>query len=84
MPINLEEYQRLKKAADDAARSAARAAGALDHAMAELRDVYHCQTIEEGEALLVKYEAEAQELEAAYYAELEKYKQEWGEYLKDE
>jgi hypothetical protein len=81
MAVDLEEYKKLKRMADDAKAQADRAHGALEQLMGELKNVYQCNSLAEGEALLETYNAEAELLEAAYYKEMEMFKTQWGDYL---
>lgn len=80
--ISVEEYNQIKKKADDQRNSVAQAEGALNQMLADLKEKHGCSTIEEAEAALARLEAEEKELEAAYNQEVATYKEKWGELLK--
>lgn len=81
MPIDIQEYQQLKRKAEAAKAAADRAAGKAEAAMAELRATYGCNTLEEAEQKHAVYQEEADALERAYNAEKAKFEEEWKTYI---
>jgi hypothetical protein len=80
--ISIEEYEKIKKKADERRNAVAQAEGALEQLLKDLKEHHGCDSIEAAEALLAKLEKEEKELEAAYNTEVAAYKEKWGELLK--
>lgn len=80
--IDIEQYNRIKKKADQARADVQRAEGALDQVMKNLKDDFGCSTIEEAEAKLIELEEQEKAAEAAYQTELAAFQEKWGDLLK--
>ena len=81
MPINVEEYQRLKKKSETAKSEVSRAEGAIENQMEKLKKEFNCQTVEEAEAMLVELEGKEKELSEEFERKLDEFKQKWGDRL---
>lgn len=74
MAIDVEEYQKLKKEAEDLRSEVLRAEGSLQSLMASLKTNYDCSTIEEAETLLEKLTKEKAAAEVLFNERLSAYK----------
>lgn len=82
MSINLEEYNRIKKAADDRRKEVDQAEGAYNQLLKDLKEEFGCDSIEAAEAKLVELEVQEKAAEEAYQTELTTYKEKWGDLLR--
>ncbi len=79
--MDLKKFQRLKEKAEALRTEAEQAKGALNQLMTKLNEEYDCQSIEDAEKLLEKYEKEVKKAEEDYDKELISFEEEWGEKL---
>ena len=82
MTISVEEFNRLKKHAEDKRNEVAMAEGGLKQVMSDLKENFGCETIEQAQAKLAELELQEKAAETAYNTELEAYKTKWGDQLK--
>lgn len=82
MTISIEEFNRLKKHAEEKSREVSQAEGALKQVMSDLKEQFGCETIEQAQAKLAELELQEKAAETAYNVELEAYKAKWGDQLK--
>ncbi len=66
MPIDIEEYQRLKKRSDQARSDADRAAGTIEEKMKQIKADFQVDTIDAAEVELVRLEKEEAEIVEKY------------------
>lgn len=76
-----EDVMRIKRLAEDAARDVSRARGALDQALATLRNEFMCETLPEAEAELAKMEAATTEAERKLDKAIAKFDKDYAGYL---
>ena len=74
MPIDLDDYNRLRKEVDAARRRADEAAGSLKATMAQLRE-RGLRSVAEAERRRAKLDGEIAELEGKFAAGIENYKE---------
>ena len=79
--MNLEEFTRLKKQAASLERQAAESEGALSQLLTQLDSEFGMKSAQEGEKLLRRLEAEAEQTERASTKAAEEYKEKWGNKL---
>lgn len=79
--VTIEEYQRIKAAAEKARRAADRARGERDGIVKKIREEYGCNTPAAAKATAVKLGAAADAALAAYEAALAKFKTDWPDIL---
>lgn len=72
------ELLKIRQRAEDAKRESARAEGALDAALKQLKEQYGCYTVEEAIALLEGMGAKAKKAEAEFQAALRDYEKHFG------
>lgn len=70
MPIDLDEFRRLKKNLDTMQRDYDQAKGATDQLRKQLKDEFNCATDKEAKKLLVELEKEEQQLEEEFNEEM--------------
>lgn len=73
------EYKRLRTLADQAKAEHDRAQGALEQAVAALRDEFGVDTLEGAEELLVGLQAEAAKADKAFSRAMAKFAKEWDD-----
>ena len=78
MTIDLDQYHRLKKKADQARADADRAEGALEQLMKKLQDDFNCDSIIDAEELLTQFKNEEKHAEESYEKELTNFEGKWG------
>lgn len=66
MTFDLEEYQRLKRKADEAQKQADKAKWEREQLMKQLKTEYDCSTLKEAEKLLKTMEDQLQDAEKDY------------------
>lgn len=81
MPIDLEQYRRLKSKADSAKADYDRAEGALSQLMLKLKEDFSCDSVDEAEELLKVKKKERDEAEEQYQTLLKKFEEKWGDRL---
>ena len=78
----IEKYQKLKDKVEQLERDKAKAEGALEHQLKQLKDDFACSSIEDAQKLhkklVHKAEATAEEFEEA----IATFETEWGEVLR--
>lgn len=74
---NVSDLVNIKRAVADALEEKARAAGALDEVMKQLKKEFGCKTLEEAEAKLKQLTEEAEEAEETFTVELAAFKKEY-------
>lgn len=79
MPIDLDQYRRLKRQADDAKAEVDRAEGALSQLMKKLKEDFDCDTLDAAKSLLKQKTAERDEVEQKYNQELASFQKKWGD-----
>jgi len=80
----LERYQDLKAKADKRQRRVDKAAGALEHQMAQLKADFDCDDIESARKLSKKLTHKAVEDEEVFATATEAFEEKWGEILDNE
>ena len=79
MAINVEQYQKLKKRAEQAKSDADRAEGVLSEQKKKLKAEFNVDTIEAAQELLEKLTVEEKEAEEKYDEELAAFQEKWGD-----
>lgn len=79
--VDVPEYQRLKKRADELKAESDRAAGSLATVLTRLKNEFGCETIEAAEAKLVELRAAEERAATAYNTALAAFKEKFGDYL---
>lgn len=77
MTIDLKEYQRLQKAADDSKAAVDRAEGAMATLLKQLEDEFGCKDAKAAKALLSELEGKRDKAETDYETELAAFKEKW-------
>ena len=81
MAIDVRKFKELKARVEELTADAAKAQGAFEQSMKELKETYGCNTLEEAFELHTQFQADAEEAEAEYEAALEKFETKWAEQL---
>jgi len=79
--VDIKKFTRLKEKAEALRTEAEQAKGALNQLKKKLEEDFGCQSIEDAERLLEKYEKEVKKAEEDYGEELISFEEEWGEKL---
>lgn len=82
MSIDLEQFNKIKKHAEDRRREVNQAEGAMTQLLADLKDKFGCENIRDAEEKLAELERQEKEAAAVYEKELAAYKEKWGDLLK--
>lgn len=80
--MTAEEYQRIKEEVETLQRQLDQTEGALIETMQALKERHDCDTLEEAQALLETIERKIAKLEAKRKRLQEKFREDWGEFLK--
>lgn len=76
---SVEDYQRLKRAADTARREAEKSQGALEQTLQQLKEDWGVSTLEEAEELLASKQRTLEEVEAEFETAFDEWKEKWGD-----
>ena len=76
--MNEEDYRKLKRDVENARAEAERAKGAYDQLLAQLKEEYQCNSVEEAQALFRELVAKKDKAEKAFEKALKDYSQKWG------
>jgi uncharacterized protein Yka (UPF0111/DUF47 family) len=79
MTISIEEYQRLKREADQRRAEADRAKGAYDQQLKKLLEDFNCSTIEEAEKLLDELKQKEKTADEEFKQTLKEYQKAFGD-----
>jgi len=74
---DLNKVMELKAKVDQLQRETDRAGGALEQTMARLKKEYHCDTVEEAEALLKRLHGEKQKANKVFTEVLTSFEENW-------
>lgn len=77
--MDLDQYLRLKRAADKAKTDIDRAKGALDLQMTRLKSEFKCSSLEEATSLLEDLKLKRDKIETEYQENLSSFEEKWGE-----
>jgi hypothetical protein len=81
MPIDLIEYNRLKRRAEELRSQADKAQGGLEQHMRKLKTEFNCDSVEQAEKILEELKSEQNELETSYTKALAEFKKKWKDQL---
>lgn len=79
--VDIPEYQRLKKRADELKAESDRAAGSLATVLARLKNEFGCESLEAAELKLAELRAAELRAAVAYNSALADFKEKYGDYL---
>jgi len=79
--IDLNEYNRLKKAVDDKQREANKAAGALEQTVAQIKSEFGCASFADAKRKLAELEEQEKQAESEYNKALKKFKNDFSRHL---
>ena len=79
--MELDKYQRMKKQAEGLRVKAERAAGKVEQLMAQLKEQFDCDTIEEAQEKLKALEKKKNKSKQAFDRAYKLFEAEWGEKL---
>jgi DNA repair exonuclease SbcCD ATPase subunit len=75
--MDIKEFERLKDKVERAKRELAKAEGALEEVMGQLKSTYGCTTIEEAEKIYEELEEKTIKLEKVYEKKLKQFNDKW-------
>lgn len=75
--MKLSTYQAIKNAADEKEKARQRAHGALDAAMAKLKEDFDCSTLKEARVKLAEWQAEENKIRTELEARMAKFNNKW-------
>ena len=75
--ITEEAYRQLKRKVDEAKNQAAKAQGALDSLLTQLKEEFECSSLKEARAKLEGLEEARDEAQARYEKEFRDYERKW-------
>lgn len=81
MTIGIQEFQQLKKNADQLQREADRAEGALQQLKQKLKEEFDCSSVKQAKKMLEELAAEEAKLTEAYGEAKEKFDKKWSDRL---
>lgn len=79
--MDVREYERIKKRVDELERESAKAVGARDQLLEQLKEEFGCKSLKDAKSLAVKMRKELDEAEQVYENELARFKEKWKEVL---
>lgn len=77
MPIDIDEYRKIKRDLDVARQEADKAKGAYESEMKRLAEGFDCKTIKQAEKLLKGMESEGETLAKEYNEKLAEFREKW-------
>lgn len=83
MPVDLKEYEDLRKQSERLKSKADKAEGALQQHMERLKSEFGCVSIEQAEAVLLQLTNEQEQNGVKYERKLKTFKERWEEKLND-
>lgn len=81
MPIDLKQYERLRRKADDLKREVDKAEGALEQLIGRLESEFDCKTLAQAQKMLKKLSADEAKASKKYESDLAEFEEEWGKVL---
>ncbi len=83
MSIDLKQYEKLRRKADDLKREVDKAEGALEQLMGGLDNEFGCKTLSQAQKMLKKLSSDEAKASEKYESDLAEFEKEWGEVLKE-